>query len=328
MFEIIRSRNGFARTVTIKFPNKVLVTPIYFPAISSFGIDLTENLVKFVLKLSLPYMLISAYDFNHIFEAKNQLTVKINRYSANNNFLFLDSGGYERKWNDDPKWDFEIYEKTLKKINCDFYASLDLMEDDVIKKNPFTYIIKSYPLLADSQFVGIFDGNNPKQLIENVKKFLINYNSYKINYLAFREKDLGVTLTEKATTVLKIRKIIDNLVGDQLIHILGCGNPLNQALYTYCGADIFDSRDWYLKTLDLKNMILDEFSHLELLNCNCKSCKISERRKYNPYVKTLYHNITGHLDYSKNLQQLVKTNKLKDFLIEHGISKKMLNSIN
>jgi len=325
--EITRHDGYFARQVKLKLPTKTLQTPVYFPSVSSTGTDIVVNYVNFLIRIEHPCLLISAYDFFHTFDSIPELVKKINNYPNKGKFLFVDSGGYERKWNNDEDWNFDTYEKTMKKINSDLYSSLDLMELEVKKKKSFDRIKKSYTLSDTSQFIPIFDGTTPDLLIANIQEFLEKYSSYSLNFLSIRERDCGTTLTEKASTIFKIRKIIDKIKGNHILHVLGCGHPLNIALYSFFGADSFDSRDWYRKTIDIENLLLRDFSHLELLKCNCNACTTSEKKKLDPYSKTIAHNLHAYLEFMKKIQELINKNKLEDFLRSNGIAKTQLKSI-
>jgi len=327
-FRIYRQDGFFARQVSFRVPNKVLETPVYFPAVSSFGNDKTINYVKFLMDIKHPTMLISAYDFFHLYESKPSLVTEINNYPNNGKFLLVDSGGYEQKWNNDKDWDFEVYKKTMNKINADIYASLDLMEPKVKRDVSFNRIKKSYTIKPTSQFMPIFDGNTPELLIKNVETFLTKFSSqFSLKFLTFRERDCGTTLTEKASTIFKIRKIIDSIHGNHILHVLGCGHPLNIALFSYYGADSFDSRDWYQKTLDTEHLLLRDFAHLEIMNCKCTSCTNPKKKKLDPYSLTVTHNITGYLDFMKKIRKLIQENKLKDFLLSNEINDEKMKKI-
>jgi queuine/archaeosine tRNA-ribosyltransferase len=322
-FEIFRKR-GNARSVTIHSSDKGTTTPIYFPSVSTSGNQWAMKLVKFLLKNPFPCMLISAYDFYHLYESDTRLVQSINNYSINGKFLLVDSGGYERRWNDDQKWDFNLYKVTMQKIKTDFYTSLDVDPSAILdRKTVFKNILDSYAVLKDSQFLPIFDGTVPKQLITNIEKFLDAHPNF-IQFIAVRERDLGVTLSEKARTIYKIRKIIDDHGNDQILHVLGCGHPLSLAVYSYFGADSFDSRDWYLKTLDTKCLLLRDLSHLELMHCNCDACKTTEK---NLYAKTLIHNITCYLKFINDIQRYIKDEKLREYLLKNGLNTSMLKQI-
>jgi len=322
-FETFRKKDTHARSVTLRSSNKAMITPTYFPAVSTLGTDISIKLVKYLIQTEFPCMLISAYDYYHLYETDSSLTRKINNYSTNGKFLLVDSGGYEQKWNDDKEWNFKIYQSTLNKINTDFYTSLDIEVLGQKKSYIFKSIIDSYGVLSgDVQFLPIFDGNTPKDLVKNIETFLDEHPDF-IQFITIREKNCGVTLSERANTVYKIRQLIDDNGEEQVIHILGCGNPLSISLYAFCGADSFDSRDWYLKTLDTELMLLRDFSHLELMNCKCKTCKIERE---NLYTKTILHNITGYLELMKTLQKCIKNNTLNDFLLKY-VTKDLLTKI-
>lgn len=326
-FRITRNENNYARFATIRFPAKTLTTPAFFPSVSSFATDKAVNYVKFLVKLGHRYMLISAYDYFHHFEPDPELVKNINHHSATGKFLFVDSGGYEQRWNDDQGWNFNLYKKTISNVNADFYCSLDNADTVSASKNKFKNIIDSYAILRDSQFVPIFDGNSTENLVKNIKDFLTNNKQYGLRFIAVRERDLGTTLTEKAIAIFNIRQTIDEYGNDQMLHILGCGHPLSIAVFCYCGADIFDSRDWYLKTIDIANLLQHDFSHLELLNCKCKACQSSKKNKLNSYVATVYHNINAYIQLINLLQRNIKRNKLQQLLLKRGIPRELLSKV-
>jgi len=56
------------------------------------------------------------------------------------------------------------------------------------------------------------------------------------------------------------------------IHVLGSGDPISIALYTYCGADTFDRLDWSEMVFERNELRIVNLSQLELLRCDCKAC--------------------------------------------------------
>ena len=320
--KIIESKkNKFNRILDLDFGNKVLTTPTYFPAISSVEKNKHfTDLARLIIKTSYPQMLISSYDYHYYFNSK--LASSINNYNKKC-FLFVDSGGYESFWNNSKKWNYQLYEKTIKKIKSDFHTSYD-EENDVNKKleKTFDNIIDGGSLVPSSQYIPIFHAKNSKLLLKLIKVFLAEY-PFAISLLAVREKELGSTILERAKTVYSIRKLINSVGGDQVLHVLGAGHPTSISLYAYCGADSFDSTDWYTHLLDIKTCNLREMSQLDIIN----GISPSVGKIKNQSIRTLVHNLDSYHVLMKKIQAMIKNGNLKKFLSQQGITQKMVSDV-
>lgn len=318
---IERKKNNSNRILDLDFGEKVLTTPTYFPAISSVEKNkhFTE-LVNLIIKTSYPQMLISLYDYHYYFNSK--LTSSINKYNIKH-FLFVDSGGYESFWNNSKKWNYKLYEKTVKKIKSDFHTSYD-EENDINKKLEKTFddIIDGGSLVPSSQYIPIFHAKNSKSLLKTIKTFLAEY-PFAINFLAVREKELGSTILERAKTVYNIRKLIESIGGNQVLHVLGAGHPTSISLYAYCGADSFDSTDWYTRLLDIKTCNLREVSQLDIID----GISPSVGKIKNQDIRTLVHNLDSYHILMKKIQALIKNGDFKKFLLQQNITQKMISDI-
>ena len=322
-FTEFKSKNNKSRIIKLTSSGKTIETPTFFPAISSIGTahDI-RSLMQLIMKSSFPQVLISAYDYDKNLKKDKKLLSAINNFSKNH-VIFVDSGGFEKYWKKDNKWNQTNYEKIMIKIPSDYYTSFDTeFNSKIIEKKLFQNIIKSGLLLPTSQYLPIFHSNSPRKIIELIKKFIKTYDN-AIGFIAIREKECGNTIQERCKTIYEIRKIIDSINGNQLIHVLGTGNPLSIALYSYSGADIFDSTDWSRFVFDFKNNILRDKSHLELLNCPCRACK----KIKNFHSKVLLHNLDSYLAFMQQIRMMIKQSKLKKFLIKNGIEKKLLSDL-
>lgn len=316
-----------SRILSIKFPQKQLLTPTYFPAISSIETKHDINdLVTLINESAYPQMLISAYDYHYRLSKNKKIKNIINNYSKNGNLLFVDSGGYERFWEKNKIWNFNMYKKTISKINSNFYTSLDVVDSSSIKKSNyekfFKKIIDAGIILESSQYVSIFHADTNVKLVKIIEEFLKVF-PYALNYFAVRERELGLTIKERAKTIFKIRSLLNKNGGKQILHVLGAGHPTSIALYAYCGADSFDSTDWSRFTIDIESLGLRDFSHLELLDCPCKSCtKVS-----NPIIKTLLHNLDMYHAYMEKIRRHIQKNSLKELLFQNKIDESFIKSI-
>jgi queuine/archaeosine tRNA-ribosyltransferase len=316
-----RHKNQFCRTTKINFGSKILTTPTYFPAISSVEKfhDL-YGLLKLLSKSSYPKMLISAYDYYYHFQKYKKIIALLKTYSKKH-FLFLDSGGYEHFWLN-KKWNRSIYEKLTPEIQSDFYTSFDSHEKLPKVEKFIDDVINDGSLNVSSQYIPIFYSKTPNGLLIQIKKFLKQF-PHAINFLAVKEKELGTTIIERSKTILSIRKEIDAIGGEHVLHVLGVGHPTSISLYSYCGADSFDSTDWYNFSLDISTLNLKDISHLPLIS-NPSPAIVKLK---NPLIQTFVNNLDSYSVLMSKIQNMIKTNKLEEYLQKIGISKKILDEI-
>ena len=301
---------------------KTLLTPAYFPAVSSYGVKYSfQTLVRLLIAYSYPRILISAYDF-HLADnmVKKALSEEIRSYFEKGCFVFADSGIYESYWKANASWSFELYKTAVREMDFDFYSSFDVLPTtkDVggFAKETADRILASRRLSDKPGFMPILHGIRPDLLVSLTSSFVREHPSLS-TFIAIPERDCGDSLVEKAQTIIKIRKILD---GDddsnhhRMLHILGCGNPISLLLYSYCGASTFDSLDWVKQAIDPQRLTINDFSHLELTGCQCPVCA-STKRDYTE--KVLLHNLLFYQNHMLQIQTLIRNNEIRQFLSKH-----------
>ena len=326
--KVIYESKAFSRITELEIDSKRLVTPTYFPAVSSYGIKYSFcGLVRLLTAYSYPRILVSAYDFNLLADKnKRELSHEISEYLKRGCFVFLDSGIFESYWKADTKWTYDLYKASMSQIDFDFYTSFDVLPDTrdsrKFEKETFERILASRSLTNKPGFVPILHGVSPNRLVSLVTKFVETYPDLS-NLIALPERDCGDDIIEKARTVMRIRKVLDADGRDRVLHLLGCGNPLSLLLLSYCGADSFDSLDWIKHAIDQKRLTISDFSHLELVDCNCSICA-DAKRDYTERV--LLHNLLFYQNYMLRIQSLIRTDEVLKFLREL-VGQKILNKI-
>lgn len=306
-----------ARSFELSSGKKRLITPTFFPAISGsqHNFQPTE-LVDLITRNSYPRMLISAYDFSGKGQDGGRNIAEISEYFRNGSFVMLDSGIFESSWSRDEKWSFKKYAQTARSVDSDFYFAYDLpakmkATDDGFARASLWMVRKSYKIGIDSHCIPIVHGANPKQLIY-VASRVADSLADDTCIIAVPERECGSTILERARTILQLT----NLLGgkrDRLLHILGCGDPVSMALYSYCGADTFDSLDWTSQIIDRVSLRFRGIAHIDLISCKCNVCK---RPFENQMRRALLHNLLFYQDFALQLQSMIKRNTLADFLIE------------
>lgn len=316
---ILFESKPFSRVIEVLINGKKLVTPTYFPAVSSYGIKQPFHvLTRLLTAYSYPRLLVSAYDFHLLDdEKKRRLSQEIDEYSKKGCFVFLDSGIFESFWKGDATWTYGLYETTVTQMSFDFYGSFDVLpnvEDQTMRfmKNTFESILASRHISDTSGFVPILHGLSPLKLVSLVKNFVGKF-PHLCDFIAIAERDCGDDILEKARTIMKIRKVLDNDNRGRILHILGSGNPISMALFSYCGANMFDSLDWVKYVIDRNSLRANDFSHLRLIDCECAICSGVER---NYIEKVLLHNLLFYQNYMLQIQSLIRRNKISEFLCD------------
>jgi hypothetical protein len=252
--------------------------------------------------------------------AKKALTEEIRSYLEKGSFVFADSGVYESYWKADASWSYDLYKTAVGQMDFDFYSSFDVLpttkDVGAFAKETVNSILASRKLSSKSGFMPILHGKRPNMLVSLTSSFVREHPSLS-TFIAIPERDCGDSLVEKAQTIIKIRKVLD---GDddsnhqRVLHILGCGNPISLLLYSYCGANTFDSLDWIKQVIDPQRLTINDFSHRELIGCQCPICA-STKRDYTE--KVLLHNLLFYQNYMLQIQTLVRNNEIRQFLGKH-----------
>ena len=316
-----------SRILQIISEHKNFSTPAYFPSISSAATRLQlQSLIHICVDNNYPRLLVSAYDLYHNYVQQKSLISTLKNYSKKN-FLFLDSGTFESYWLHDEHWDYSKYAKMIKQLSGNFYTSFDEIPypdstQNEILTSVSDFAKKSSKLSPDSNCITVVHGNSPSQLINVVTK-LAQKHKESLSLTAVPERDCGQTLESKISTIKQIRKILSKENPVNLLHILGCGNPISMTLFSYAGADSFDSVDWSRWTINPKTLQFADLNHLLLINCQCKICK---RKKLDPITRTLLHNLLFYKKFMDNLRSNIAKNNGLEFLDDY-LDRKILSKI-
>jgi hypothetical protein len=321
--KVVHTSAGSSRQIDLTIDGKTLVTPTYFPAISSFDIKYSfRSLVRHFKYY--PRVLISAYDWHFL---RPKIREEMNAEIAKIPFIFLDSGVFEASRKADKRWNRELHKNAMSKIKFDFHSSFDVLptksSGDFAKKT-IAGILSSRKQCDKEGFVPIVHGS-PKGLVNTVDKLTKHYPDL-CDFVAVAERDCGASILEKARTVLRIRNLLDS--GERnnqsrILHLLGCGDPISILLFVFAGANSFDSLDWIKYAFHPDRLRLVNFSHLGLLNCDCMFCS---RPKKNYVEKVLMHNLWFYQSCFQQIKTLIEENTLEQELKRY-FGKKLLNKV-
>jgi queuine/archaeosine tRNA-ribosyltransferase len=309
-----------SRVAEISVRDKKLVTPTYFPAVSTAGVGYSaEGLIRLLLAAKYPRLLVSAYD-TCIWrnENKSDLLSQLSNFSKCNSFLLLDSGVFEGYWRRDRTWTFESYANAIRQIESDLYFSFDILADPNVSEKSF--IEETYRSVADSRVlsnrsecVPILHGADPEKVVALVRSFA-DLDQDKVCMIGVAERDCGATLIQRAGTVARIREVLNSKSENSILHILGCGNPTSLIVYSYCGADTFDSTDWSRYLLDVRSLKIGDIAHLRLLRCDCLMCR---KEVGAPNERPLLHNLLFYQNLMVKIQDMIRDSTIASCLSDN-----------
>jgi queuine/archaeosine tRNA-ribosyltransferase len=322
--KIVHESKKLSRVLEVSVSNKILTTPTYFPAISSLGTKFSSSeLLLLLTHHKYPRALVSAYDLHHQAgreDERKQVLNLIKRYRTNG-LLFLDSGLFESSWKDDPEWNIDVYKSVLSEVHFDLYTSFDVYRNEAksyedFKKRTYSNAVESSVFLDNLVFYVILHESSPFQLLKLMKEFVEDHHDL-CGRIAIAERDIGKSIQERTETVIAARRMLNEDDPGNLLHILGCGNPLSMLLYSYCGADTYDSLDWLKSAINPSNYLLYDLSHLILIHCNCQVCTEPPYRDADYSQKVLLHNLLFYQNFIMQLQSLIRNDNLEAYLREH-----------
>lgn len=299
---------------TIETNRKVMNTPFFFPAISSIKTNFKiEEYLNLILKIAYPGFLVSSYDlYNANGKEKKTLLDIVSESTDGEMITLLDSGHYEAFWYHDKEWNFQNLKSILDRISTDFCFSFDIFRNN--KKNVEQYVketITSVAKTAGTQKSGTtipLLHSDPESFPEVVRKVVEGINP---EVVGVPERELGLSIFERAATVKRIRDELDKTKRQIPLHLLGTGNPISILIYTLCGADIYDGLEWCQTVVDPKTGHLFHFVQKELIDCNCIACKIKDMAYH---TQTIAHNLIFYKEFTKTIRVSIEDNKIDRLL--------------
>lgn len=317
-----------SRVCTLSFNSKKLLTPFYFPSITSAETrsEITET-IDFIIKTNYPAVLVSCYDLLELEQNEIPIDKQINQYHQNGGIVLLDSGEFEN-FHFKGNWSFENYEKILKQTDADFFTSFDKTivfgvtqkEIDVFSDE---FIPKSEKISKEKKFIAICHGIDEVSICNSIKRILENNNQIQI--IAIPERECGRTIIDQCKTISKIRQTINECNKNTLIHILGCGNPISIAALTYAGADLFDAVDWCRWSINPSTLEYANLAHVKLFDCTCDAC---DAPNMDERSRSWLHNLRFYYYYLVRLRNAIEKKKtLADFLTSENIDQKVISNL-
>lgn len=238
--------------------------PLFVPSFSSKGnlfiptesgalVSDNYDLLKALgIRVSNSY-LVSAYDIYYGYIPTNPEDWPYTDY------LFVDSGGYEISdaydLSERNKFNYNVQPWDKEKMKQVYHMILSCP-----KFNNSTIVLSGFDLIAsfEEQLVSILELADEfpnailnflvkitfpfSDLLDIIKKNYERIRSIKI--IGLTEKEMGNTVYERLLNLISLKKLLNSLGWNGVIHIFGGLEPNLSKLYYVAGADIFDGLSW------------------------------------------------------------------------------------
>lgn len=298
-------------------PKQTLVTPAYFPALSSIATGArVVDLMELVAQAGYPRILISAYDLAKATSAeRTRLKAAIQDHHEKGNLTFLDSGVFESYWKRDGDWSYDDFAAATGIIAPDIFTTYD---GAVHRGGPAStkgysaaHVTASRTTTNGALCLAIVHGDSPDALVKAVSNLVKE--GLTPDGVAIPERYCGPNIYARIQTVARIRRTLADVPERPMLHVLGCGHPQAMAAYVLAGADCFDSLDWMQVGLDPLTRSYTDLAMIGAIQCKCAVC--SRVAIDNPQ-RNLLHNLRYYQDLGHDLQRMVRDSTLRDVVLE------------
>ena len=290
-----RGRRG-ARLLDLRLGAKRRLTPLYFPSVSSSSQRISvDAMIAFCRDIGAPQMLVSAYDM----DGRAPAAAKNLEEYAGRGVLLLDSGAFEEHYAG-REWGFDEYARQVGAVPCDVYASYDEMptgrqtNEDALDAARGS-LARSSAIGHAAECMAVLHGGAGEQLA-GVAGALARSGGGPRMY-AVPEREMGGSAAEKIGTAARVRRALSGADPRNVLHVLGCGDPVLMALLAYAGVDSFDSVDWSRWAVNPATLEWACADRLEYMGCGCAAC--ARGGGYAPYRITREYNFTSKDDAKK-----------------------------
>ena len=297
------------RLTRIDIGSVELALPVFFPSVSSVKTNLLPlDYIRILNSLSAlnGQFLVSAFDLQNAGISRKAMQSELALARNKGTVILMDSGNYESYWKNAMEvWLPNTFHGVLHEFPCCMAFGFDKQqppEDPAIHIRLLVDRYEQDQATADSiPIIPIVHGE-PDQLPHLLSE-LARLSGIKM--VATPERSLGDGLFDRAKTVKKIRRSLNDLDHYVALHLLGTGNPLSIAVYSIAGADSFDGLEWCQTVVDHNTGLLFHFTHADLF-------KAQTRWGYEdlPFtVRVLAHNLEFYSSWMMGLREAIQEAK-------------------
>ncbi len=289
-----------------------LATPVFFPSISTVKTALqpAEYLATlYSLREMNKQFLVSAFDMGRSGNGDGLAKWLAAAHEAGATIL-MDSGNYESYWKEEQaRWRQENFHDALQRFSCSFAFGFDEQFPPTDLDTHAELVIERWrqdqAAAGDRIIVPIVHEN-----IERLPSLCARIaQETGVPMIAVAERRLGSGVFERTRSVMVLREVLDSIGRYVGLHLLGTGNPISLALYSWAGADSFDGLEWCQTVVDHETGLLFHFSQSDFF------------RKQTAWgdddlsfqARTLAHNLAFYADWMDRLREAVNDGDVLNF---------------
>lgn len=246
-----------SRSQIVSHPKgEIIQTPLLLPSFSSRGVykffnnDRGKSILSSFYKCMSRNLgcehLVSAYDIHKVYVKMNDIPIS--------NYVVIDSGGFEcldfvtrRKYWEScfSATDYQIIMESLpRQINANF-VTFDKQYLGLPVRKQLSYALPFADKAHEQNQLATFLLKPSKGTIISINDIAKNIKKFRsFDFVGVTERELGVTIEEKVTNLMKLRICLDENSMNTPIHIFGCLEPIWIVLFFLSGAEIFDGLTW------------------------------------------------------------------------------------
>lgn len=289
-----------------------LAMPVFFPSISSVKTALSP--VEYLSMLhSLREMnqqfLVSAFDLCQADDGEGLLQL-LTSAQESGAMVLMDSGNYESYWKDkQASWLQPEFHNALQRFPYTLAFSFDEQYPPVDQDAHIDLVVDRWrqdqAVAGDRVIVPIVHEN-----MENLPNLCARVaNETKTPIIAVAERRLGYGVFERARTVMALREALDQTGRYVALHLLGTGNPISIAIYTWAGADSFDGLEWCQTVVDHETGLLFHYAQSDFF----RQQTMWGDDEISFHARTLAHNLTFYTDWMQRLREAIHSGETLRF---------------
>ena len=303
---------ALTRPSEIHLGNARLPAPIFFPSISTIKTTLAPSAYLAMLH-SLRDMnrqfLISAFDLGRGGNGEELAQALMTAQEAGMTIL-MDSGNYESYWKDEQAaWRQSDFHQVLHAFPCSFAFGFDEQNPPRDTDAHVRLVVerwqKDQTAAGDRVIVPIVHGTAETlpALCASVAQ------ETQVPMIAVAERRLGDGIFERSRSVAALRECLDGTGRYIGLHLLGTGNPISIALYSWAGADSFDGLEWCQTVVDHETGLLFHLSQADFFRQQTAWGEDDIVFQ----ARTLVHNLTFYTDWMQRLREAIHAGSVMDF---------------
>jgi hypothetical protein len=298
------------RTDQLAFGARHLLTPVFFPSISSVKTALPPSaylaLLHSLRELT-PQFLVSAFDLS---QGGDTIAQSLAAAAAGGATILMDSGNYESYWKDEQEsWRQASFHDALRRFPFTFAFGFDEQSPPDDTDAHVELVINQWKedqaIAGERLIVPIVHGT-PENLATLCGRIA---RETAVPMIAVAERRLGDGIMHRTRCVLALRKALDDTARYVGLHLLGTGNPISIALYSYAGADSFDGLEWCQTVVDHETAQLFHLSQADFF----RQQTAWGDSEVSFHARTLAHNLAFYASWMQRLRRALWSGRFQSF---------------